>query len=66
MHIKLVCCKQTVDGETEEEEDENGECKETFVWADNEVELLLRPTLNYKESKLQDRLNIFCSTNTSM
>ena len=39
---------------------------ESFVWIVDEVELLLQLTLNYKESKLQDRLNIFCGTNTSM
>ena len=32
----------------------------------NEVELLLQLTLNYKVSKLQERLNIFCGTITSM
>ena len=39
---------------------------ESFVWTVNEVEPLLRFTLDYKASKLQERLNIFCGTNTSM
>ena len=39
---------------------------ESFVWTVNEAELLLRLTLNYKASKFQDRLNIFCGTNMSM
>ena len=39
---------------------------ELFVWTDNEVKLLLRLSLNYKEIKLQERLNIFCSPNMSM
>ena len=39
---------------------------ESFVWTDNEVKLLLWLTLNYKASKLQERLNIFCGTNTSI
>ena len=36
---------------------------ESFVWTDNEVELLLRLTLDYKASS---NLNIFCSMNTIM
>ena len=39
---------------------------ELFVWTVNEVELLLRFTLNYSASKLQERLNIFCGSNRSM
>ena len=37
---------------------------ESLAWTVNEVELLLRLTLNYKESELQEGLNISCSTNT--
>ena len=36
------------------------------MWTVNEAELLLRLTLNYKESELQERLDILCGTNTSM
>ena len=69
MRIKLARCKQTVDKETEH----NKKMKiastrkpESFVWTSNDVELLLRLTLNDKASKFQERLNIFCGTNTSM
>ena len=62
--------KQTVEGETEHNKKKmkmaTARKPESFVWTINEVELLLRLTLNYKASKLQERLNIFCSTNTSM
>ena len=70
MRIKLARRKQTVDGETEHNKKKikmaSARKPESFVWTDNEVELLLRLTLNYKESKLQERLDIFCGTNTSM
>ena len=70
MHIKLACCKRTVDGETEDNKKKtkmaSARTPELFVWTVNEVKLLLRLTLNYKASKLQERLNIFCSTNTKM
>ena len=62
--------KQTVDGETEHNKKKmkmaSARKPESFVWTGNEIELLLRLTLNYKACKLQERLNIFCSTNTSM
>ena len=68
MCIKLAHCKQT--GETEHNNKKmkmaSARQPETFVWTVNEVELLLRLALNYKGSKLQERLNIFLSTNTSM
>ena len=70
MRIKLARLKQTVDGETEHNKKTTKMASvrkpESFVWTDNEAELLLRLTLNYKASKLQERLNIFCSTNTNM
>ena len=58
MRIKLARCKQTVDGRnrTEQEEGENGYSAskpESFMWNGNEVELLLRLTLNYKARKAQ-------------
>ena len=69
MRIKLARCKRTVEGETEHNKRKTKIASvskpESFVWTVNEVELLLRLTLNYKASKLQERLNIFCSTNTS-
>ena len=62
--------KQTVDGETEHNMKKmkvtSARKPESFVWTGNEAELLLRLTLNYKVNKLQERLNIFCSMNTSM
>ena len=60
--------KQPADSESElQEEDDNESTRkpESFVWTVNEVKLL-QLTLNCKASKLQERLNIFCSTNTSM
>ena len=70
MHIKLVRCKQTVDAETEHNKKKikkaSARKPESFVWTVNEVELLLRHTLNYRTCKLQERLNIFCDMNTSM
>ena len=70
MRIKLAHCKQTVDGETEHNNKNikmaSARKPESFVWTSNEVELLLRLALDYKASKLQERLNIFCGTNTSM
>ena len=70
MSIKLRAVnKQTVDGDTEHNNKTtvSSERKpESFVWTVIEVELLLGLSLNYKESKLQERLNIFCGTNTSM
>ena len=60
----------TVDGETKHIKKKmkiaSARKPESFVWTVNEAELLLRLTLNYKASKLQERLNIFCDTNTSM
>ncbi|KAM4628576.1 uncharacterized protein ACJ7VT_001052 [Polymixia lowei] len=35
----------------------SGTRKETFVWTDDEVELLLRVTLDYKSTKLQDHVD---------
>ena len=62
--------KQTVDGKTKHNKKKmkmaSARKPESFVLTVNEVELLLRLTLNYKASKLQERLNIFCGTNTSM
>ena len=50
--------KQTVDGETEHKKKKkkmaSARKPESFVWTVNEVELLLRLTLNYKASKLQE------------
>ena len=69
MSRKLARCKQTVDGETKHNKKmkmAGGRKPESLVWTSNEVKLLLRLTLNYKASKLQERLNIFCSTNTNM
>ena len=69
MRIKLPHCKQTVDGETEHSKKmkvASVRKPESFVWTVNEVELLLQLRLNYKASKLQERLNIFCGTNTNM
>ena len=65
MCIKLVKLinKQTVDRETEHKKKmkmASARKPESFVWPMNEVELLLQLTLNYKASKLQERLNIFC------
>ena len=71
-HAHKACAanKQTVDGETEHNKKKmkmaSARKPESFVWTVNEVELLLRLTLNYKANKLQERLNIFCGTNTSM
>ena len=66
MHIKVRAVdKQTLDGETEQNKKKmkmaSARKPESFVWTGNEVELLLRLTLNYKVSKLQERLNIFCA-----
>ena len=62
--------KQTVDRETEHNNKRkkmaDARKPESLVWTDNKVELLLQLTLDYKASKLQERLNIFCGTNTSM
>ena len=62
--------KQTVDRETENNKKKmkmaSARKPELLVWTVYEVELLLRLTLNYKASKLQERLDIFCGTNTSM
>ena len=62
--------KETVDGETEHNKKRMKMATvrkpESFVWTGNEVELLLRLTLNYKASKLQERLNVFCGTNTNI
>ena len=62
--------KQTVDGETEHNKKkmkmDSARKPESVVWTVNEVKVLLRLTLNYKASKLQERLNMFCGTNTSM
>ena len=59
MHTKLRSVhKQTVDGETEQKM-ASAVRTESFVWTINEVELLLRLTLDYKESKLQERLDIW-------
>ena len=70
MHRKLAHCKQTVDGETKHNKKKmkmaSARKPESVVWTGNEVELLLRLTLNYKTSKLQERLNIFCGMNTNM
>ena len=48
--------KQTVDGETEHNKKKmkmaSARKPESFVWTVNEVELLLRLSLDYKESKL--------------
>ena len=47
--------KLTVDRETKHNKKKmkmtSARKPESFVWTDNEVELLLRLTLNYKESK---------------
>ena len=56
MHIKLARWKQTVDGETEHNNKKkmkmpSARKPESLVWTDNEDELLLRLTLNYKASK---------------
>ena len=55
MRIKLARRKQTVDGETEHNKKKmkmaSARKPESFVWSDNEDELLLRLTLNYKASK---------------
>ena len=52
MRIKLARCKQTVEGETEHNTKEmkmvSARKPESFVLTGNEVELLLRLTLNYK------------------
>ena len=70
MRNKLAHCKQTVEGETEHDKKKtkiaSARKPVSLVWTVNEVELLLRLTLNYKASKLQERLNIFCSKNVSM
>ena len=62
--------KQTADGETKHNKKKmkmaSARKPESLVWTINEVELLLWLTLNYKASKLQERFNIFCGTNTSM
>ena len=58
MHIKLARGKQRVDGEAEHNKKKmkmaGARKPEEFVWLDNEVELLLRLTLGYKERKLQE------------
>ena len=58
--------RQTVDGETKHKKKKMKMARarkpELFVWTGNEVELLLQLTLDYKETKLQERLNIFCGT----
>ena len=50
--------KQTVEGESENKKKTTkmatARKPEAFVWIDNEVELLLRVTLDYKVSKLQE------------
>ena len=50
--------KQTVEGETKHKKKRMQMARarkpESFVWTDNEVELLLRLSLNYKASKLQE------------
>ena len=71
MRIKLHAVnKQTVNRETVHNKKKmktaSARKPESFVWTVNEVELLLRLILNYKASKLQERLNIFCGTHTSM
>ena len=61
MRIKLAHCKQTDSRRRNrtQQEDENGSCKETRM-------RLLQLTLNHKASMLQERLNMFCGTNTRM
>ena len=55
----LTVNKQTVDRETEHKKKKmkvaGARKPESFVWAVNDVELLLRLTLNYKACKLQER-----------
>ena len=50
--------KQTVDGETEHNKKKmkmaSARTPESFVWSDNEVELLLRHAFDYKVSKKQE------------
>ena len=62
--------KQTANRETEHNKKmmkmANARKQESFVWTVIEGELLLRLTLSYKASKLQERLNIFCGTKMSM
>ena len=54
----LCICVYAVEGETERNKKKTkmGSVRKpaSFVWTDNEVELLLRLTLNYKASKLQE------------
>ena len=61
--------QQRVDGETKHNKKKmkmaSARKPESFVLTVNQVELLLRLTLDYKASKLQERLNVFCDTNTS-
>ena len=60
-----MLCKQTVDGETEHNMKKTkmatARKPESLVWTDNDVELLLWLTLNYKVSKLQERWTQACS-----
>ena len=54
--------KQTVDGEKEHKKKKmkmaTARKPELFAWTINEVQLLLRLTLDFKASKLQEKLNI--------
>ena len=58
MRIKLARCLRTVEGEFENKKKKtkmaSARKPEAFVWTVNEVELLLRLTLDYKASKLQE------------
>ena len=58
MRIKLSRCKQTLDGETKHNKKKMKMARarkpESFVRTDNKVQLVLRLTLNYKASKLQE------------
>ena len=67
MRMKPARCvnRQTVNGETKHNKKKtkmaSARKPESFVWTDNEVELLLRLTLDYKASKLQETLTQACS-----
>ena len=68
MHINLVHCKQTVDEETEHRKKKmkmaSARKPESFVWTGNEVELLLRLTLNYKASCKKGSISSAARTQT--
>ena len=69
-HVHKACtlytvCIQTVYGENEHNKKmkmATARKPELFVLTVNEVKLLLRLTLKYNLSEVQERLNIFCST----